>query len=85
MCSGSPAFEPTAACFIGVLGHTYSHMAVSDEGGMLGTLMAVHVHGHEPLSSMFPVPAIWTGRRGSSVTVVSQKLCGVLDVSRECV
>lgn len=41
-------------------------MAESDEGGMLGTLMAVHDHGHEPLSSMFPVPALW---RGSSVTV----------------
>lgn len=75
VCAGSPANEPTAACFIGVLGDTdTATLAVSDQGWMLDAPMAVHVHDHEPLSSLFPVLAACADVRGSSLTVVSQQL-----------
>lgn len=67
VCAGSPAKEPTAACFIDVLGDTdTATLAVSDPGGMLG---APWMSMAMSLSGMSPVLAACTDMRGSSLTV----------------
>lgn len=71
------------ACFIVVPGDTdRATLAMSDQGEMLDVPMAVHVHGHELLSGMFPVLAACVDMRGSSLTMcLASSYVRVLDES----